>query len=45
MLPRAEQYARGDWSLIALKMVQVGAGHAELLRHLALVEAALASQA
>ncbi len=41
---QAQQDAGGDRPLVALEMVEVGAGDAELVGHLALVEAAVAPQ-
>ena len=39
-----KQYAHCNGPLVSLEMVEVGAGDAELARHLALVEPALAPQ-
>ena len=43
-LGEPQQYAGGDRPLIALEVVEIGAGDAELVGHLALVEPALAPQ-
>ena len=43
-LGEAQQDAGGDRPLVALEMIEIGGGNAELTRHLALVEPALAAQ-